>query len=286
MGDTMALIEQSEADVSLVADDISTEIGGGNLLLHNVLQSNQYTLISLCTNGTVSGEIDGKPVSMSRNDMLFVLPGHKVETSSFSSDYRATHLLISRELSSKLWQNSTIDIQLRTLNDFVSHLTPDETTAMLHALGMLEYLIATPSSKQMENVTRVMLMMMLLFTGLKDHHPISPTYSSMHQRQLFERFHDLVQHNHRRTRKIADYAEMMCLSAKYLSTMVKQLTGRSASAWIDDCLLDSAKMALASESKLTIQQIAISMGFVDQATFSKWFKRKHGLTPSQYRLLN
>jgi transcriptional regulator GlxA family with amidase domain len=185
-----------------------------------------------------------------------------------------------------LWQNSAIDIQLRALNDFVSHLTPDETTAMLHALGMLEYLIATPNSKQMENVTRVMLMMMLLFTGLKDHHPISPTYSSMHQRQLFERFHDLVQHNHRRTRKIADYAEMMCLSAKYLSTMVKQLTGRSASAWIDDCLLDSAKMALASESKLTIQQIAISMGFVDQATFSKWFKRKHGLTPSQYRLLN
>lgn len=76
---------------------------------------------------------------------------------------------------------------------------------------------------------------------------------------------------------------MFHLSPKYFSTLIKQETGISAGEWIDRYVVIQAKTLLEQERDLTIQQVADQMGFSEQASFSRFFKRHTGMTPKEYR---
>lgn len=78
-------------------------------------------------------------------------------------------------------------------------------------------------------------------------------------------------------------AEKIGMSPDYLSDMLKQETGKSAQEHIHYMLIDRAKNELLSTSN-SVSEIAYMLGFEYTQYFSKLFKSKTGMTPSQYRL--
>lgn len=78
------------------------------------------------------------------------------------------------------------------------------------------------------------------------------------------------------------YAEKLHITPKYLSTVIKQNTGKSVNDWIDDYVILEAK-ALLKSSRMTIQQISDELNFVDQSAFGKYFKRIEGMSPKDYK---
>ena len=72
----------------------------------------------------------------------------------------------------------------------------------------------------------------------------------------------------------------MCSSD--LSNVIKELTGKSASQWIDDYVVLEAKTLLKS-TNLTILQISEELHFANQSFFGKYFKQHTGLSPMRYR---
>ncbi|TWF40004.1 AraC family transcriptional regulator [Chitinophaga polysaccharea] len=78
------------------------------------------------------------------------------------------------------------------------------------------------------------------------------------------------------------FAERLHLSPKYLSTMLKALTGQTAQQFIHDKLIDVAKEQL-SITDLSISEIAYHLGFEHTQSFSKLFKSKTSLTPLEFR---
>lgn len=78
-------------------------------------------------------------------------------------------------------------------------------------------------------------------------------------------------------------ANKLGMSPDYLSDMLKQETGKSAQEHIHYMLIDRAKNELLSTSN-TVSEIAYALGFEYPQYFSKLFKSKTGMTPSQYRL--
>jgi AraC-like DNA-binding protein len=101
--------------------------------------------------------------------------------------------------------------------------------------------------------------------------------------QYFEAFHDLLLIHYRESRDVKFYAEKMCLNAKYLSSLIKQITKKTASEWIDGYLMLEAKSLLKLKGA-TIQEISNYLGFPDQSTFGKYFKRHAGVSPKGYIL--
>lgn len=77
-------------------------------------------------------------------------------------------------------------------------------------------------------------------------------------------------------------AERMNLSPNYFSDLLKSETGKSTQEHIHYHLLDKAKTSLASSS-LSINEIAYELGFEYPQNFSKLFKRKVGLSPTDFR---
>ena len=74
----------------------------------------------------------------------------------------------------------------------------------------------------------------------------------------------------------------MHLTPKYLTTIIRKTTGRTASEWIDDYVVLEAKNLL-KYSTMSIQEVAYSLNFPNQSFFGKYFKEHTGLTPTAYR---
>ena len=75
------------------------------------------------------------------------------------------------------------------------------------------------------------------------------------------------------------------MSAKYLSDLLKKETGKNTKTHIDDFLINKAKNELLSSTQ-SISEIAFGLGFDYSQHFSKIFKAKTGISPSEYRNFN
>ena len=81
---------------------------------------------------------------------------------------------------------------------------------------------------------------------------------------------------------VSFYAEQLYITPQYLSLILKELTGRSANKWIDEALMQEAKILLKAP-QATVQQVAVALHFSDQSTFGKFFKKHAGMSPMEYR---
>ena len=81
---------------------------------------------------------------------------------------------------------------------------------------------------------------------------------------------------------VLDVSNSLNISPNYLSGLLKVLTGKSTQQHIHDKLIEKAREKL-SISELSISEIAYDLGFEYSQSFSKLFKSKTGLTPSEFR---
>ena len=106
------------------------------------------------------------------------------------------------------------------------------------------------------------------------------------EKRVSMKFHsDLTQHFSRH-HDVGFYAERACLTPKYFSAVVKQETGHSATYWIRCKIIAEAKMLLHIRQDLSLKVIADMLGFGEQASFSRYFKRETGVSPTEFRELD
>ena len=79
--------------------------------------------------------------------------------------------------------------------------------------------------------------------------------------------------------EVSDYLEV---SPRYLTDMLKSLTGQSTQQHIHNMLIEKAKDIL-STSTLTIAEIAYGLGFEHPQSFNKLFRQKTKISPLQFR---
>ena len=101
-------------------------------------------------------------------------------------------------------------------------------------------------------------------------------------RAVFDSFIRAVTKYHTKERTIAFYAGQLHMTPKYLSRTVMDASGKTASEWIDSYVIMEARNML-RHSDMNIKEIADALNFTGQSAFYKYFMRKTGQTPGQYR---
>lgn len=81
---------------------------------------------------------------------------------------------------------------------------------------------------------------------------------------------------------VAYFAEKCNLTSGYFGELVKTETGITAQDFIADAIVTRAKELL-NDSSFTVSQVAYTLGFGYPQHFVRFFKRKTGKTPSEYR---
>lgn len=95
----------------------------------------------------------------------------------------------------------------------------------------------------------------------------------------------LAQSNRDELPKIQDVADVLNMTSRYLTDGLRAETGKSAKEWILLHLIDRAKSRLL-ESDESVATIAYSLGFEYPQYFARLFKKKVGVTPTDYRKLH
>lgn len=122
-----------------------------------------------------------------------------------------------------------------------------------------------------------------LFTKLEMYKEKATTRNSDLNKNLIENVKDYIEENIDQQITLAEVAEHFHLSQGHLSRTFKEQTGFSFSSYIRDKKFDKGAKMLIDNSELAIKEIARKLGYLNSSYFSKLFKERHGMTPSQYR---
>ena len=103
-----------------------------------------------------------------------------------------------------------------------------------------------------------------------------------HQNDIFQRFISLVNTYSKTERNVSFYADKLCLTPRYLNTVIRQARQQTVMDWINQSIILEAKVLLKHSNRL-VYQISDELNFPNPSFFSKFFKRMTGMTPQEYQ---
>ncbi|MGM9687494.1 MAG: helix-turn-helix domain-containing protein [Alloprevotella sp.] len=246
------------------------------------------TLVFFCVEGQMDFSINLKRYSIAGNTMVVAFAGdiiqiHRIETLEayavlLSSDYLNDLQIDFRQRSSfyiHTRQNAIACIphnELMTLVPYYPLLktnienSRDESAEILHGL--------------VQAFSYTVISFMHTYRSEATAEPHSDT--APRGLQLFDKFMALLKLHHASQRGVKFYADRLNLTPNYLSTVIKDYSGKSAAQWINEYVILEAKIMLKS-TDLSIQEIAYRLNFVTQSAFGKYFKLQTGMGPKCYR---
>jgi len=98
----------------------------------------------------------------------------------------------------------------------------------------------------------------------------------------FYKFKELIEAHYKDGLSVKDYASLLNISSKTLTTISKNIVNKSPSIIIAERTVLQAKRLL-KFTTLQIGEVAFKIGFEDPSYFVKFFKRHVGISPSGYR---
>lgn len=99
---------------------------------------------------------------------------------------------------------------------------------------------------------------------------------------LYRRFSTLLVESFPKPRDVRWYADALSVSPKYLARVVKQISGKCATDWINETMMADVRTSLIHTDE-SIKEISARLGFNNAAFFGKYVKKHSGLTPKQLR---
>jgi len=250
-------------------------------------------LAMMCIKGEVNLDINLHTFSLKSHSFLFTTPGAIIKLSDHQNveqDKDAFHFLIVA-LSPDFMSSIHIDFN-RLYNDASAFLDnpciemdSQEMAICGQYVGLIDMLINSEQMNKRDSIGSLcasFLYVLGSFCQKRVSEARMTSRQSVRSKAVFDQFLRLVTEFHSSQRGMAFYAERLCLSPKYLSKLIKNVSGRSAPDWIDSFVILEAKNLL-KYSDLTIKEIVYKLHFPNQSVFYKFFKNHTGMTPSEYR---
>lgn len=247
------------------------------------ISPDQLTLI-LCTQGSKSLQINFADYTLTPGSLAFLYSNSMWRPLATSSDFEAYYFSIQGN-SAKEW-NAFIDLDtVFSLSSYIAkhphtQLTPDETGVIVQYLQLLQnrYEAQTDASVVRFILSAFTLELNQIFTAREK----SDRSKVSRQEDILWRFLTLLKQYHQEERTVNFYADKLCISPKHLSSVIKQISHRTAHELIADFVTMTAKRLLKTTT-MSIQEISDELNFANQSFFGKFFKQNTGQSPSAYR---
>ncbi len=250
------------------------------------IQLNACTLI-LVIAGQLSITVDYREYTAKENTLIFIIERHIVNNVSVSEDFRGYHIIVDNDFFKKSTNGEIPPAKGIIYNSRQNPLMLFDKTDyqwLLNNVEQLSYNIQRHNNNYRENmIINNIATFAYEIWNKTDHTDLIDEYKPYEE--LAMRFFDLAFNHCKEEHEVAYYANRLCVTPVLLSRAVKITMGKPSLSVLHDILLSEAKI-LMRERNMTIQQIADKLNFSDQASFSKFFKKCTGVSPSIFRKAN
>jgi AraC-like DNA-binding protein len=246
-----------------------------------------FILMALCLRGSAQYTIDTREQTVKPGDLLFVSERHIVDKYTATEDYDSLCIMLSTQFYHDFVQNvkNVSSLLLFSMNNPVVALTPVEIqTYTNYYYNIREKMANKHHPYRVELVKATLLTMFYDMSGV-----IYRVEQQQHKRQsradgFFADFIILLEKNFRKERRVSWYADQMRITPKYLSEIVKQVSKRTPTEWIDNYVVLEIRVLLKNPTK-NIKEISDELNFPNQSFLGKYFKEHVGVSPSEFRKL-
>lgn len=237
--------------------------------------------IGFVNKGALRVVVNLREVTFAVGDVVFITPGTIVEPVSVSRDFQVEGIGLTADTFQLAHGDNVPPLFQGTMRDGRCRPTAEQH-AMLDAMFHLFYALVDPGKGVSRDVLSAMVTTITNYLAqLFTTHPETAD-GSRRGSDIFNHFIRLVNLHCRTERSLAFYADRLCITERYLSTIVSHTSGITAKEWIDRAVVTAAKVMLRHSNRQVVQ-IADELRFSNPSFFCKYFRRLTGLTPQQYR---
>ncbi|MBC6611469.1 AraC family transcriptional regulator [Hymenobacter sp. BT507] len=242
-----------------------------------------YYKIGICLRGTLELKANLETYTIDPNCLMLITPHVIKEWTAMSEDHDSLSVFFTREF---ITSHTTVPTDsfhfLENITRHVLPLSDAEAAAITSSLRFLQQKFPTPHPYR-EQVIRSLINSLLyeVIALYEQQHAVLQSTQTRSQ-QLASAFKNLVNMHSVVERSVKFYADRLCITPKHLTETLKETTGKTASAWIEQAVLLEAK-ALLQNQQLSVAQISDLLHFADQSAFSRFFRKSIGLSPTAYK---
>lgn len=241
--------------------------------------------ILFCRRGSATVTVDQLRDRVTRDTLLLLLPGSILHLNERTDDFRVRFCAFSLELFSEAAYRLDPSF-FHILHEHAIIRLPDRIIEGVRNWSqMASYTYRDRGNIFRNTIIRNRLQNVLLEAFDKTQRFAPDVHSqtgTTRQADLFQRFVALVHEHCTEQREVAFYADRLCISTRYLSTIIRSVAHSTAKEFIDRSVVLEIKMLLGS-TELSVQEIAYRLHFPDQSYLGRFFKKHTGVSPTEFR---
>lgn len=247
-------------------------------------------IIGICMKGKGRLSINLNEFEVSAGMMVINFPENIIQIKSISDDLEMRAFIVSENFLREMHIDirNLVPIYVEFKNRSYLKLNDQEMHSLKLYTELLEEALIMPDAKYTKEVIQKLSAAMVyrissILNKEEFIHQADDSSSQSRRELIFKRFMELVSDHHKEQRNVGFYASKLAITPKYLSTLIKEVSGKTAADWIDEFVILEAK-ALLRYSDKSIQEIAYILNFSTQSFFGKYFKHHTGMSPGAYKL--
>lgn len=245
-----------------------------------------YPIITLCHQGSAILLYNRREYTLGKNELFVTMPNYVMNQIESSEDCILTRIIISDKLFEEVHTIVSTNYDTARFGP-VCKLKEERAELLLKIIDTLEDIVIV--SHDAKNIhVRHQLVISQLFILLEFIH-----YQYRNQEQIksvrphseyYDRFCKLIIEHYKESRLVQFYANLLNLTPKHFTKVIKQETGGvSAAVFIEQYVVAQAKLLIETQPEKTLGEIAYELGFPDPTSFYRYFKRVAGMTAKQYK---
>lgn len=242
----------------------------------------------MVTEGRLSLDLNGVNYQLDKNSSLFVDRKMVVDNVKHTERFSCLICAMSTDVGFGFFNKSLLQSIMHIMANPVIKLGQDEVDLMLKYYELLAFKMDHPEMNFGRETVRDIIRCFAydLLSNINKHMNQDGSEDMLRQGdRVFRKFMLLLAENSNMNRSVKSYADELCVSPKYLTSVCRKHSDYTASELIATSVISRIKQLLLY-SDLSIKEVAAEMGFDNLSFFGKYVKKHLGLSPNNYRKNN
>ncbi len=237
--------------------------------------------------GHLTLDLNSVNYRLRRNCSLLIERKMVIDNVKTSENFRCRICAISTDVGFSFINKNLMQSVMHLLANPVIEMEKDDIELMVKYYDLLVFKMDHPEMNFGRETMRDIIRCFAydLLSNINKHLKPEDDDSPRQGDRIFRQFMLLLADNTNINRSVKSYADELCVSPKYLTSVCRKHSDYTASELIATSVMSRIKQLLLY-SDLSIKEIAGEMGFQNLSFFGKYVRKHLGLSPNHYRKAN